>query len=174
MKLIKLCICIQGSKYFCFLKLMKKAFTSSYQVMRPNPFSLGEAKYCMFSLLFSLTWAHDINTEYRSKKSDSKSYLPKCSLSSPNKNPWDRPQIHEIHWERGNNRGPACSIGEGGIFTQRGGWWVKKEKFNLQPHHSHNLYTYTGVLDSSESACRFSLLIAWRFHVLKIPGNSLS
>lgn len=41
---MKLCIRIEVSKYFCFLKLMKRAFLSSYQVMRISPLLIRKFK----------------------------------------------------------------------------------------------------------------------------------
>lgn len=41
---MKLCIRIEVSKYFCFLKLMKRAFLSSYQVMRIGPLLIRKFK----------------------------------------------------------------------------------------------------------------------------------
>lgn len=45
---MKLCICIEVSKYFCFLKLMKRALSSSYQVMRIGPLLIRK-----FEVLFN-------------------------------------------------------------------------------------------------------------------------
>ena len=45
---MKLCICIEVSKYFCFLKLMKRPFSGSYQVIRLSPLLIRK-----FEVLFN-------------------------------------------------------------------------------------------------------------------------
>lgn len=112
MKLTIVCMCIEVSKYFCFLKLMKKAFTSSYQVIRPRPLLIRKCRI-LPALSFYLTWSWNIYTKYKKQKIIySKSYLPKCSFSSSKdnlqnqtSNSWD-----EIQWGERATIGPSCNI----------------------------------------------------------------
>lgn len=82
-----------------FLKLMKRAFTSSYQVMRPSPLLIGERSH-MSSL--------------RAKGCIPSHVYKNAHYLAPRRTPGTDFKFMTCNRERSNKRGPPCNMEVGG------------------------------------------------------------